>query len=67
MEEIELINKAEEELKRLRELTILQRMYIELLVNEINSMIEIAHGHGWRSERIEEGKLLREKIALLEK
>lgn len=39
--------------------------YNELLVEEIESMITLAHVHRWKSTRHEKGKIAREKIAKL--
>lgn len=36
--------------------------YNALLLNEIESMVTLAHVHGWRSKNHEAGKLLRDKI-----
>jgi len=36
--------------------------YIELLGDELNELAGLAHVHGWRSGRAEQGKDLRKKI-----
>lgn len=41
-----------------------QQEYIDLLLDEINSLVGIAHVHGWRSSNVEKGKAVREKIEL---
>lgn len=40
-----------------------QKEYIALLGKELDETASIAHIHGWRSSRVEEGKILREEIA----
>jgi hypothetical protein len=39
--------------------------YAQLLTDEMNDLVGIAHVHGWKSDRAEQGKVLREKIANL--
>lgn len=39
--------------------------YIELLGNELDATVQIAHTTGWRSDNFEKGIELREKIAKL--
>lgn len=41
--------------------------YMKLLGEELNETSIIAHNHGWRSKRVEQGELLRKKIAELRK
>ena len=36
--------------------------YIELLKSECDDMAVIAHVHGWRSDRVEEGKRMRAEL-----
>lgn len=40
----------------------LQKEYIKLLGDELDETVEMAHIHGWKSTRYEEGKRLRELI-----
>jgi hypothetical protein len=42
-----------------------QNQYIALLSKEIDSAVSIAHVHGWRSNLVEEGENMRNKITLL--
>lgn len=51
-----------EENQRLKEALSLQDDYVKLLGEEIDTMIPLAHTHGWRSTRHEAGKELRAKI-----
>lgn len=44
------------------ELIILQELYIQLLIAELEEVVPIAHIHGWRSKRFEEGELMRQKM-----
>ena len=44
----------------------LQLKYIELLREELDSAVGVAHIHGWRSQNVEKGKELREKLELEE-
>lgn len=39
--------------------------YIALLCEELDETATIAHAHGWRTSRLEEGELLRDKIVKL--
>lgn len=41
--------------------------YVALLNDEINSLLGVAHVHGWRSQNVEKGKACREKIDRLSK
>ncbi len=41
--------------------------YMKLLGEELSETSTIAHIHGWRSKRVEQGELLRKKIAELRK
>lgn len=50
-----------------RELVKAYKDYAQLLGDEINEMAVFASVHGWKSSRIEQGKVLREKIKQLEK
>ena len=43
-----------------------QKEYIDLLAKEIDSMLMIAHVHGWKSSNEEEGKTIRKEIRVLE-
>ncbi len=54
--------RAEQEKKELRELTVLLNDYNDLLGEEIKSLLGIASVHGWKSERAEKGRELREAI-----
>ncbi len=49
-----------------RELAEAYKEYAQLLGDEINSMAAVAHFHGWKSSRVEQGKVLREKIKQME-
>jgi hypothetical protein len=49
-----------------RELAGAYKEYAQLLGDEIDDMVILAHVHGWRSSRVEQGKVLREKIKQLE-
>lgn len=39
--------------------------YTDLLVQEIESMVTLAHSHGWKSTKFEQGKIFREQITKL--
>lgn len=49
-----------------RELVKAYQEYTKLLGDEINDMTAVAYVHGWRTNRYEEGKVLRDKIKRLE-
>jgi len=49
-----------------RELVKAYQDYAQLLGDEINDMTSVAYVHGWRSNRYEQGKVLREKIKQME-
>jgi hypothetical protein len=49
-----------------RELVKYYQEYSKLLIGEINETAALAHVCGWRSNRYEQGKVLREKIKQLE-
>ena len=55
----------QEENKQLKEAVLVQKEYIELLIEELNETIPIAHSHGWETTRFEKGKQLRSKILKL--
>jgi hypothetical protein len=55
-------HRLDAENKKLREALKLQEEYTVLLIEEIDSLIPMAHTHGWRSTRAEKGKELRERI-----
>ena len=42
-----------------------QDEYNKLLADELHDVVGIAHAHGWRSERFEQGEQLRKQLALL--
>ena len=42
-----------------------QDEYNKLLADELHDVVGIAHAHGWRSERFEQGEQLRKELALL--
>lgn len=46
----------------MEELIKLQEIYIQLLIAELEDVVPIAHIHGWRSKRFEEGELIRQKM-----
>jgi len=52
-------------MKTLESLVKAQNEYINLLVDEQRECIGLATVHGWKSERFEQGKKLRDKIAEL--
>jgi molecular chaperone GrpE (heat shock protein) len=56
------ISNYKERNQKLREALKLQDEYVALLVDEIDSLIPMAHTHGWHSKRAEKGKELRERI-----
>jgi NTP pyrophosphatase (non-canonical NTP hydrolase) len=58
--------KLERERDEARELAEAYKEYAQLLGDEINSMAAVAHFHGWKSSRVEQGKVLREKIKQME-
>lgn len=58
--------KLERERDEARELVKAYQDYAQLLGDEINDMTAVAYVHGWRSNRYEQGKVLREKIKQLE-
>lgn len=49
-----------------RELVKAYQDYTQLLGDEISDTASVAYVHGWRSNRYEQGKVLREKIKQLE-
>lgn len=51
--------------ERLKETREAYEEYIKLLAEEINSLLGLAHVHGWHSNIVEKGKECREKIATL--
>lgn len=51
--------------RRLLELVDIYKEYAELLIQEISSMVGLCYVHGWKSENVEKGKNLREKIDAL--
>ena len=40
--------------------------YIDLLCDELNEVVPIAHNHGWRSDRVDAGNRIRKKIETLQ-
>lgn len=36
--------------------------YIKLLICEINDLVGVAHVHGWKSNRVKMGTMLRKRI-----
>ena len=60
------INKICNERDEARELVKAYQDYAQLLGDEINDMTAVAYVHGWRSNRYEQGKVLREKIKQME-
>jgi len=48
--------------KAYQELIKLKDDYIELLGEEIDDLIGLAHVHGWKSQNVEEGIEIRKKI-----
>ncbi len=62
----ELAEKYKRQRDEARELAEAYKEYAQLLGDEINDMVTLAHVHGWQSPRIEQGKVLREKIKQLE-
>lgn len=63
---VELLNRLERERDEAREIAAVFKEYAQLLGDEINDMAVFASVHGWKSSRIEQGKLLRDKIKQLE-
>jgi hypothetical protein len=59
---IRLSKDKDKEIEQLREA---YTEYIDVLLDEIHSLVPIAHIHGWRSSNVERGKACREKIAQL--
>ena len=53
----------EKELARLKELVGCYEEYVSMLRDELNDVVPIAHNHGWRSGRYEQGQKIRAKIA----
>jgi hypothetical protein len=51
-----------QELNRLQNLAAAWEAYANLLGDELNDIIVLATVHGWKSQRIEKGRELREKI-----
>ncbi len=49
-----------------RKVSLLLLDYIDMLVAELEETAQIAHVHGWRSTRIEEGKRLRAELGIPE-
>ena len=60
------LQKVEQERDEARELAGAYKEYAQLLGDEVNSMATVAHFHGWKSSRVEQGKVLREKIKQME-
>lgn len=58
--------KLERERDEARELVKAYQEYTNLLVDEINDMAAVTYVHGWRTNRYEPGKVLRDKIKRLE-
>lgn len=56
------IQKLIKERDEAREIAAVFKEYAQLLGDEINEMAVFASVHGWKSSRIEQGKVLREKI-----
>lgn len=54
-------------IKKQKELIDAHLVYEKLLVDEINEMIGSAYVHGYRSNRYEAGKEIREKIDKIQK
>ena len=44
-----------------------QKEYIKMLGNEIDSLVWIAHTHGWKSKNIRKGEKLRKEMSILDK
>ena len=63
---LDFCRKLERERDEARELAEAYKEYAQLLGDEINSMATVAHFHGWKSSRVEQGKVLREKIKQME-
>lgn len=49
---------------KLRQTAILLLDYIDLLGAELEETAPIAHDHGWRSSRVEEGKRIRAALGI---
>ena len=63
---VETSRRIERERDEARELVKVYQEYTKLLCDEINDTAALAYVHGWRTNRYEEGKVLREKIKQLE-
>lgn len=50
---------------KLKRLCLLLLDYIDLLTAELNETAIMASLHGWKSSRVEEGKVIREKLEKL--
>ena len=65
-EMLSMIAQLRRERDEARELVKYYQEYSKLLIGEINETAALAHVCGWRSNRYEQGKVLREKIKQLE-
>ena len=63
---VDFARQLEMERDEARELVKVYQEYVKLLGYEINDMTPVAYIHGWRTNRYEEGKVLRDKINRLE-
>jgi hypothetical protein len=54
------------EIERLKEILKIMKEYNDLLGDEMNQTVLIAHRHGWQSEKYEKGLELRDKLKELE-
>ena len=59
---IDRLSPSEKTPINMEELIKLQEQYIQLLIAELEEVVPIAHIHGWRTSRFEEGELIRQKM-----
>lgn len=64
--DLDRVLKAIRERDEARELVKVYQEYTKLIVDEISDTAAVAYVHGWRTNRYEEGKVLRDKIKRLE-
>jgi len=60
-----LYSDYQKEIAKLQELSKAYEDYISLLGDELNGFTPLAHTFDWRSQKIEQGKIIREKIEAL--
>lgn len=64
-DQLEIADLKESHRKEIEETIRVYDIYIKLLIEEIESMITLAHSHGWESTRFEAGEKCRDNIKSL--